>query len=505
MPILQLGTLNAAGTTFTSVVDLSGSTTIGARTMTVALVRDTFKVTAPARNAQFSSANSRYGGAVQSSESLSNGTIAASLILNGATATEAVDNWEFILSKIELGDTTQYYIKWQPESATNPVFYEVRGLASWQALYRWIEFQSNRSLVFEVSWPVAPLARGLTTSFASTTITSPGKVTVAVTGTAPALLDIAVDNSSTPLTASWAMVAWSGYDSAASAATAQSPFTAVAKPFGVLDIQGTGTYDQVVAGSGGSVSRQTSQSDCLNGTRAAFSIPTAVSTAQVLMSVDPSMLDPDSFSSQTCDIEIWARIRSNTRTPKLLAFIQDDTGTTTYSNEYGAAGKVIPAYTGWRLVKLGTFTVPTNITVAYTVEMTAIFDSAGSSETFYVDYMLANPAKARAMGPTGKTPDANYPSFGALVGSSGTVTTKLIKSNLAGLAKDALSSSVYVPAAGLGGQSIEVPVTAGSVDLFFKMSDAVPDDPANTYPDTAVASVGVSGYITPRYYLARGT
>jgi hypothetical protein len=465
--------------------------------MSIALVKETFKVTAPQRNQQFSSSTSRYGGSIQSSESLANGVVGASLMLSGATATEAIDNWEYIISTLESGDSTQYYIRWQPENASNSVYYEVRGLASWQAQYKWIEFQSNKSLVFEVSWPVAPLARGLSTTFSAGSITSPATTSsITVGGTAPALLDVSVTNP----TGKWAMLSWSKH-TAATTTTSKVGYTAAIKPFGVLEVEsGTGTYSVC---PGGTVA--TGQSDALNGTKANWTIPTSASSATTYMNINPSLMQPDSFSTQTVDLEIWIRAYiANTRPPTLSAFVTDDTSSVIWTAEYGSAGKAVPAplSSGWRFIKAGTITLPTNSTAPFELGVQANFAAGSSAIAYSVDYIVCNPAKARAMSPTGKqASDPSYPSFND---PSGLTTKKLIKSNLSAQSQASSSTSQYTPSVGLGGNIIEVPV--GSVDLFFKMSAAVPDDPtSNATADTLSAATTVAGTITPRYYLARGS
>ena len=507
MATLRLGTLNSTGDTFTSVIDLSGNTTVSSRTMSIALVRDSFKVSAPDRNQQFSESTSRYGGAIQASETLGNGKVGASLIVNGASATEAVDNWEFILATVEAGDSVQYYLEWTPANASNPVYYEVRGLPTWQANYRWIEFQSNKSLVFEVEWPVAPLARGLSSTFSIGSMTTPGlSSAVTVGGTAPALMDvkIAETNSSYILSENWAMLAWSKTMSS-STMTAPSPFTAVAKPFGILDVQGTGTYDNLQAdGSGWSVTRNTSAADSLNSTRANFTVGTAAGSATVQMLIDPSLITPDSFASKTAELECWARIYvPSTRQPTLVGALISESGNVTYTLEYGSTGKAIPSPTsaGWRFVKVGTFCVSTLAKAPYTLEMRANFAAGAAATSYYFDYAMVVPSKARAMNPTGKQLTDSYPAFKGT--STGNSTWKQVNSDLSAVEQAASGSNGTVPSAGLGGQMIEV--DPGTVNLLVKLSTAIPDDPDNATADTLSLTRVITGRITPRYYLARGS
>jgi hypothetical protein len=52
------------------------------------------------------------------------------------------------------------YLEWRPDGATNSVFYEVRGPATWKPNYRWVQFAGIHSLTCEIQVPVAPLAVG---------------------------------------------------------------------------------------------------------------------------------------------------------------------------------------------------------------------------------------------------------------------------------------------------------------------------------------------------------
>ena len=105
------------------------------------------------------------------------------------------------------------------------------------------------------------------------------------------------------------------------------------------------------------------------------------------------------------------------------------------------------------------------------------------------------------MNPTGKQLTDSYPAFAG--GTSSTSTWKQINSDLSAIEQPASSSNGTLPAPGLGGQMIEV--EPGSVNLLIKTSAAIPDDPDNATADTLTLTRVISGRITPRYYLARGS
>lgn len=365
---LQIGPMNTARTDLASVVLDLNSTSSG-----IQLVRDTFKTQAPDRRAQFSDTNRRWGGSRQASESHGNGTIGANFYTQKSTANAAIDLWESLIGAAESNAQNDYFIKWKPEGATNSVFYEIRGNASWEASYRWIEFQANKVVVFSVTWPVAPLARGAATTFSTSAASYPATIQLssAVGGSAPALLDLTVANptiSSAGVGSDFFMVGWS-----------QRPGTPVSgsnAPFGLIDVSSgatgvtstgftaatsparlaisspsslgvtatvssasasgtTYTYTTSAAHTflpGASITVTGSSVAAYNGTftitsvtsttfvvtggtpspaTPTFTSGTATSNYTVNIDVDPSTLRRDDFTDNEIDLEVWARVGVN--------------------------------------------------------------------------------------------------------------------------------------------------------------------------------------------------
>lgn len=122
------------------------------------LVRDTFKITPPVKNQQFSQSQQTYGGATLANETHDNGQIEAACYINGPSSDIALGYMETLLSTLE--NFEGLYVKWQPEGATYPVFYEVRANMPYEFLYRWVEFQGTKTLQVKWAVAVAPLAEG---------------------------------------------------------------------------------------------------------------------------------------------------------------------------------------------------------------------------------------------------------------------------------------------------------------------------------------------------------
>jgi len=488
--LLQIGPINTARTDLASVVLDLNSTTSG-----VQLVRDTFKSQAPERKAQFSDSNRRYGGARQSSETHGNGAVGASFYTSAASADAAVDLWETLLGTAEAKAQNDYYIKWKPQGATNPVFYEVRGSASWDAQYKWIEFQSNRVVVFDVSWPVAPLACGAATTFSASAASYPATIALssAVTGSAPALLDLTVANpqiSSAGVGSDFFMVGWS-----------QRPGTPVSGsnvPFGLIDVL-----------SGATGVSSTGFTAASTPARLAIASPSSTTTNYVVnVDIDPSTLRRDDFTDNEIDLEVWARMGTNAShsvTVVTSLSSKDTTGASSrYTAEYGTSGKLltVPASgSGYFFYRLGTISasVDTVNKPVYTLKVAPLF-SASSSDEFSLDSVVVVPAKQRALTPTGRENDSTYPKF---INSTSANVKKLVKSDLSGWIYTGTGTTAYFPDSGLGGQLLEIP--PGAVDLFVKSTRGVPDDPTPAVADDANQTLTISGTIIPRYYLGRGT
>jgi hypothetical protein len=486
---LQIGTFNSTFTAFTSSLDLNSGN--------VQLVRDTFKVQAPERRAQFSDSNRRYGGAWQSSEQHGNGAVGGSFLISNASATTAIDKWESLLQVIEGTDDYDYYIKWQPEAATYPVYYEVRGAASWAANYRWIEFSQNRSVVFDVQWPVGPLARGAAITFSTSSASYPATVqipnatgySVSVPGTAPALMDLNVIQAASSTGIDFFSVAWTKRPG--------SPVTSTNTPFGLIEVS-TGT----AASTGVSGTNYTFNNTSPN--RVAIASPATSTTYTLNVDIDPSVLVRDDFTRNEIQLEVFGRIKvASTHSATVVTSLEPKTATgasSRYTAEYGTSGKILAApssSSGFYMYKLGTLTAVCEAgspSAVYTLRLTTTFSAASTSE-FAIDYLMVQPSRQRALTPTGKTPDSTYPKF--LYSTA--AATKTIQSDLKGWLTP--SGGTRYPDSGLGGQMLELP--PGNVDLFIKPTLGVPDN--TTTADDETKTLTVSGTIIPRYYLARGT
>jgi hypothetical protein len=465
----------------------------------IQIVRDTFKSQAPARNAMYADSARRYGGARQAAETHSNGALTVSLYTTAASADAAVNQWESLLGTIEGSGQTDYFIKWKPEGATNATFYEVRGSASWQANYRWLEFSQNRVVVFEVSWSVAPLAQGPAITFSSSSSAYPANLalptasgySVSVPGTAPALLDLDVAKASgSSEDTDFFMVGWSK--------RATTPAASTNAPFGLIDIASGGT--------GLSVSNMTygvAGTPAGAPTRAAIAAPTFGTSYYLGIDIDPSTIQRDDFTRNEVQLEVWARMAvSTTHTVTVITSLESkaSTGATSrYTAEYGNAGKLLEVANGTYYYRLGTVpaVVDPNNPAVYTLKIAPTF-AATSAVEFSIDHVVILPARQRALTPTDRKPDSSYPKFISRNASTSAVK-KTVRSDLSGWIST--SSAALYPDSGLGGQLLEIP--AGNVDLFIKGTRGVPDDV--TTADDTTQTLTITGTIIPRYFLGRGT
>jgi hypothetical protein len=337
----------------------------------IQIVRDTFKSQAPARNAMYADSARRYGGARQAAETHSNGALTVSLYTTAASADAAVNQWESLLGTIEGSGQTDYFIKWKPEGATNATFYEVRGSASWQANYRWLEFSQNRVVVFEVSWSVAPLAQGPAITFSSSSSAYPANLalptasgySVSVPGTAPALLDLDVAkaagftvSSATASTTTYTYTTSAAHNfvvgnwvtvAGASIAAYNGSFAVTAVTSTTFAVTGPVSAPGTPTFSSGSVSEDTNFAmvgwskhpsatvdpanvnapfgliDIASGgtglsvsnmtygtgpTRALIANPTFGTSYYLGIDIDPSTIQRDDFTRNEVQLEVWARM-----------------------------------------------------------------------------------------------------------------------------------------------------------------------------------------------------
>lgn len=119
-------------------------------------VRDSLKITAPAKKPVLSSAGRRYGGSRQVGETTDNGELKATWIVSGATADVCLQNLGTLLVLCERA-TPGLFLEFRPDGATRSTFYELRGTASWDPDYKWAQFAGAMSLNVEIAFPVAPL------------------------------------------------------------------------------------------------------------------------------------------------------------------------------------------------------------------------------------------------------------------------------------------------------------------------------------------------------------
>jgi len=462
------------------------------------IVRDTFKIQAPERQAQFSQTSRRYGGANQTSETHGNGAVGASFFVSGSSADAAIVRWETLLSALEDTHEADYFLKWQPEGATRPVFYQIRGAAGWEAQYRPLEFSQTKTLVFDVNWPVAPLARGAAITFSTAAAWYPSTVavpaasgySVGVPGSAPALLDLSV--AQTGSGSDFFMVGWTQKPTLSANASTNVPFGAI-----TLTTNGSTANTGVTATN---YTYRTGSTPSIN--RVGITSPTAGITYTLDVAIDPSTMIRDDFTRSEIQLEVWGRVYVNTlhRATVITSLepVSASSGgaSSRYTTEFGATGKLLayPASgSGWYFYRLGTLpaVVDVNNRSSYKVRLATTFANTTTSTEFAIDYLAIVPAKQRALTPTGRAPDSSYPSF---INSTGS-TTKTIRNDLSGW----LGTTPY-PDSGLGGQVLEIP--PGDVNLFIKATLGVPD--VTDIADDS-QNLTLTGTIIPRYFLARGS
>jgi hypothetical protein len=122
--------------------------------------RDSFAVTPGDKHQVVVSQNRRYGGQTIVGESHDNWSLSATWLITGSTGDNCLANLNTFLAQLETLPTGDRFIQWQPDGASWPVFFEIRGTAKWNPNYKWIEFSGAQAIVVEVSFPIAPLARG---------------------------------------------------------------------------------------------------------------------------------------------------------------------------------------------------------------------------------------------------------------------------------------------------------------------------------------------------------
>jgi hypothetical protein len=312
-----------------------------------------------------------------------------------------------------------------------------------------------------------------------------------IPGSAPAKADLLMVRASGG-NANWALYSW------AQAATASS---AGAVPFGVV---------QAESATAGSSANWASAADAAfsGGNGFQDTSVTGADEYSLMWYLAPHNMQADHFAGGQLTVEVWGRFRlSNTLvSPRAVISTRADNSATAairYSDEYGSVGRPlpIPNSTQFRIVRLGTVTVPVEQSAAYPMVLhLQVFTAAGSSGTLALDYLAFTPSRSRAAGPTGRTLDSSYPAFIAPLGGG-----KMVRSDLSGrVGFSATAMYASPPDHGLMGSQILFP--PGDTDLFALTSVAVPDDPLNVATtDTTPLTAGLTAAVTPRSFMFRDT
>lgn len=485
MPDLKrIVTLNSAGVA-TTVLDLE-------QTDIYAAVRDSFKVTPPARSTVLARRQRRYGGSRPVFETHDNGLVSWTVLVQGTSVDNCLTRVSSILAVTEAA-RTDLFLEWRPDGASNSTFYELRGPARWNPNYRWVEIQGVKVLRLDLEFPVAPLARYAPQTFAITSTTLPTVFTsvTGVGGDAPALVDITLRTTGGTSAPIWALFGWWKR-------VTGTPLAGSVAPVGIIEAE---------TATGLSTWAVTADAD-YRGSSGLQATAAGAGTASASFVVDPSVVEPDDFAIGEIDIEVWARVEvaSTLVTPRLTVSLTPDAGTSfgqpTYTPEFGSAGRLVTlpsSGTRFRRVRLGVLTMPVDPgqPLKWRVKVDASW-AGGSTDVFGLDYLELVPARARACSKSGVANDSYYPDFIA----STSDTSKTIRSDLSGLVGSAAANKGRD--SGLGGSLIEIP--PGDTDFLLHLSSLVPDDPTSDATSEQLSHTGVTGSIvvTPRVHLARG-
>lgn len=479
----RIVTITRAGAV-TTVKDLEDGTTYNS-------VRDSFQVKPAKRNVIYAQRTRRYAGATAAAETHENAEVTWKVLVAGTTPNAVNSNVEAMLNVLERA-TLDTFLEWRPEGATTSSYFEIRGPATWALTYSWVQYTGTKTMVVDVSLPVAPLVRGdvVTQTFASTTMPETIALPSTIAGSAPALCDVSLRCSGGSNAPIWALIGWTRRP--------DTPLSGAIAPFGAVDAE---SYDTVStwAAIGTDANYRNS-----NGIRVTTS---GAGSSSATWAIDPSVMQADDFTQASVDVEVWARIElaSTVVTPKLTLSLEPYAGTNfggvRYSAEYGSSGKQLTSPssgTVFRFIRLGTVTMPidkaTPLKWALKVAGSWVVGSSGS---FGLDYIVMTPARARAVSKSGVANDSAYPKFVA----STSDTIKTIRSDLSGLVASGTGNAGAD--SGLGGTMIELP--PGDVNMMVKLSSMVADDPSSSTTSEQKEHTGVTGTftITPRYWAVR--
>jgi hypothetical protein len=214
--------------------------------------------------------------------------------------------------------------------------------------------------------------------------------------------------------------------------------------------------------------------------------------------IDPALLVPDDYTQNEIAIEVWGRQTTLPQAQAIKMAAWPITATAVApavtTEEYGTAGKTtIPSSSGTplRFMRLGTLRLRTDMG-RYLLTWES---PTGGAQ---LDYFVLVPSNWRALGPTAKPLDANYPAF---VPATSEIT-KRIRPDLSATIKEPASGTPEVNAPGLGGSLLEM--LPGNNDVVVKLSNLVPDDPTvGTSAEQLAHSATVHFKITPRWRLGR--
>jgi hypothetical protein len=236
--------------------------------------------------------------------------------------------------------------------------------------------------------------------------------------------------------------------------------------------------------------------------------------------VDPHLLVPDDYTQGELAIEVWGRIvlHSGLTAPVAILSAAPESATVSsgvmtsnfgairYAEEWGSTGKALVKPSSGeaiRFVRLGTMRFPVDRSkpLRWRLQLRMTWTGA-SSATIGCDFLMLAPMNGRALGPTAKANDANYPKFIA----SANETTKTIRADLSGFVSKPPGAGQADH--GLGGSLIELP--PGNTDWLVKTSTLVPDDPTSgTTTESDGGQTSAAGVVhlsvTPRWRTARSS
>lgn len=470
--------------------------------VTFAAVRDTFAIQQGARGQSLAQRSGRYGGADVASEQQENDKVTWQALVMGSTSDAVVANCETVLVATERANY-DLALEWRAGSTKNSTFFPLRGPAEFDLSHEAIRLESGRAEYVTLTFPVAPLTESslLTTTLASHT--QPTVVTALPNslGTAPNRMDVAFRHSGGSAPA-FCLFGW-----------ARRPTTALAStvaPFGIIEAE---SYKSGSLTTWAAIGTDTDYRGS-NGIRTTAS---GAGSASAKYSVDPSTMEPDDFTRNTIDIEVWARVEidAGVLSPRMTLSLEPAAGTNfgaaQFTPEYGSVGKLLvnkpSSGVKFRPVRLGTLTMPVDVAHPLAWDVRVDGSWSGGSGVFGLDYLVMVPARRRACTRSGVTLDSAYPDYVASISD----TNKLIRSDLSGLVASGTGS--FGPDSGMGGSTLEpthgAPPTSGSLggafDLVVWPSSVVPDDPVASTAEMAVSHTGVTGkvYVRQRHYLVR--